>query len=35
MIDELEERANNVSKGKKPAPNRKYFNGWEPPNKRK
>ncbi len=35
MIDELEERANNVAKGKKPVTNRKYFNGWEPPNKRK
>tara|TARA_R100001082_G_scaffold44068_1_gene23357 strand:- start:270 stop:503 length:234 start_codon:yes stop_codon:yes gene_type:complete len=35
MIDELEERANNVAKGKRPATNRKYFSGWEPPNKRK
>ena len=33
MIDELEERANNAAKGKKPVTNRKYFNGWTPPEK--
>ena len=33
MIDELEERANNVAKGRKPVTNRKYFSGWTPPDK--
>jgi len=33
MIDELEERANNASRGKRVA-SRKYFSGWSPPNKK-
>ena len=33
MIDELEERANNAARGKRVA-SRKYFSGWNPPNKK-